>query len=290
MVGDIADSRLETIIMKLLNIIFGAAFLFATAARAQDSLSAQTRKVFAERQDSVVWISVVAKVSMQAEGAKEAVNIPDREQKAETLGTILDSSGFIVTALSSIDPTRELSGREVRTRDGTVKIEASAALKEVRITMPDGTEIPADVLMRDTDLDLAFLRIKAGSKESKGVEFKAVDLKDAAIAKVGDDVVSISRMDEVLNRVGSVSRGQVTSITRKPREFMRVTGSSLGCPTFSMDGKLVGISVSRFVRGKSSHNVVIPAADVLEIAQQAREAKPIAEEKPKKTQDKKDEK
>jgi S1-C subfamily serine protease len=276
--------------MKLLNIVLATAFLFATAARAQDSLSTQTRKVFADRQDSVVWISVVAKVSMQAEGAKEAVNIPDREQKAETLGTILDASGFIVTALSSIDPTRELSGREVRTRDGTVKIEASATLKEVRVTMPDGTEIPADVLMRDTDLDLAFLRIKPGSKESKGVEFKAVDLKNAAAASVGDDVVSISRMDDVLNRVGSVSRGQVTSITRKPREFMRVTGSSLGCPTFSMDGKLVGIAVTRFVRGKSSHVVVIPAADVLEIAQQAREAKPVAEEKPKKTEEKTSEK
>ena len=86
------------------------------------------------------------------------------------------------------------------------------------------------------------------------------------------------------------ARGQVTSITRKPREFMRVTGASLGCPTFSMDGKLVGIAVSRFVRGKTSHNVVIPAADVLEIAQQAREAKPISDEKPKKTEVKKDEK
>lgn len=268
--------------MKLLNTILAAAMLFALATRAQDSLAAQARKVFADRQDSVVWISVVAKISMQAEGAKEAVNIPDREQKAETLGTILDASGFIVTALSSIDPTRELSGREVRTRDGTVKIEASATLKEVRITMPDGTEIPADVLMRDTDLDLAFLRVKAGSKESKGVEFKAVDLKSAAAVNVGDDVVSISRMDDVLNRVGSVSRGQVTSITKKPREFMRVTGSSLGCPTFSMDGRLVGIAVTRFVRGKSSHVVVIPAADVLEIAEQARDAKPAAEEKPKK--------
>jgi S1-C subfamily serine protease len=238
----------------------------------------------------VIWISAVAKVSMQAEGAKEAVNIPDREQKSETLGTILDASGFIVTALSAIDPTRELSGREVRTRDGVVKIEASATLKEVRVTMPDGTEVPADVLMRDTDLDLAFLRIKAGSKESKGVEFKAVDLKTAAVVNVGDDVVSISRMDEVLNRVGSVSRGQVTSVTKKPREFMRVTGANLGCPTFSMDGKLIGIAVSRFVRGKTSHVVVIPAADVLEIAQQARDAKPIAEEKPKKTEEKKEEK
>jgi hypothetical protein len=51
--------------------------------------------------------------------------------------------------------------------------------------MADGTEIPADVLMRDSDLDLAFLRVKAGSKESKGVEFKAVDLKSAAVVMSG---------------------------------------------------------------------------------------------------------
>ena len=37
--------------------------------------------------------------------------------------------------------------------------------------------------------------------------------------------------------------------------------------------------MARTVRGKSSQTVVIPAADVLEIAQQAREAKPAPEEK-----------
>ena len=276
--------------MNLSSITTAAALILASVARGENSLADQARKVFTDRQDAVIWISAVAKVSMQAEGAKEAVNIPDREQKAETLGTLIDNAGLAVTALSSIDPTRELTGREIRTREGTVKIEASATLKDVRITMPDGTEIPAEVVMRDADLDLAFLRVKAGAKEAKGVEFKGVDLKAAASANVGDDVVTIGRMDEVLSRVGSVARGQVTSVTRKPREFLRATGSTLGCPTFALDGKLVGISVSRFVRGKSSHIVLIPAADVLEIAEQARNAKAAApEEKPKKAPEIKEE-
>jgi len=266
------------------------ALLIVLAASAEDSLVAQAKKVFTERRDSVIWISAVAKISMQAEGGREGVNIPDREQKTETLGTLIDPKGLVVTALSSIDPTREISGREIRTREGMVKIEASAILKEVRIIMPDGTEIPAEVVMRDADLDLAFLRIKAGSKESKGVEFKPIDLKSAAPVSVADDIVTIGRMDEVLNRAPSVTRGQITSITKKPREFLRATSANPGCPTFAMDGRLVGIAVNRFVRGKSSYTVLIPAEDVLEIALQAREAKPAAEEKPKKAGERPDKK
>ena len=265
--------------------------IFLHSARAaEDMLITQAKKVFAEQQDSVIWISVVAKISLQAEGGKEAVNIPDREQKNETLGTFIDATGLAVTALSTIDPSRDYNGREVRTRDGVVKIEASVVLKEVRVTMPDGTEIPADVVMRDVDLDLAFLRIKSGAKEAKGVTFKPVDLKNAASVNVSDDVVTISRNDEVLNRTASVARGQILSVTKKPREFLRATGASLGCPSFTPDGKLIGIAVNRTLRGKSSQTVVIPAADVLEIAEQARAAKPVVEEKPKKSEEPKEEK
>ncbi len=266
----------------ILAAVLSAGVFLSPARAAEDPLITQAKKVFAEQQDSVVWISVVAKISLQAEGGKEAVNIPDREQKNETLGTFIDATGLVVTALSTIDPSRDYNGREVRTRDGVVKIEANVVLKEVRVTMPDGTEIPADVVMRDVDLDLAFLRIKSGAKEAKGVAFKPVDLKNAASVNVADDVVTISRMDEVLNRAASVSRGQITSVTKKPREFLRATGATLGCPTFTPDGKLVGLAVNRTVRGKSSQTVLIPAADVLEIAEQARAAKPAPEAEPKK--------
>lgn len=279
-----------TKILHLMLAVLLAGLSATSTHAAEDALITQAKKVFAEQQDSVIWISVVAKISLQAEGGKEAVNIPDREQKNETLGTFIDSTGLAVTALSSIDPSREYNGREVRTRDGTIKIEANVVLKEVRVTMPDGTEIPADVVMRDVDLDLAFIRIKSGAKEAKGVSFKSVDLKNAASVNVSDDVVTISRNDEVLNRVASVARGQITSVTKKPREFLRATGANLGCPTFTPDGKLVGLAVNRTLRGKSSQTVIIPSADVLEIAEQARAAKPVVEDKPKKSEDKSDEK
>jgi hypothetical protein len=275
--------------MKLPSIalLLSAVIWFARpqAGSAADSSGAPALKIFTEKQEAVIWVSVVAKVSFHAEGLKDGpANIPDREQKLETLATLIDVGGMAVTALSNIDPSRDLTGREIRTGSGTLRLEANAVLKEVKLILGDGTEIPSEVVMRDADLDLAFIKPREGSKELKGVKFQALDLKDAATANVTDDVVTLGRMDEVLNRAPSVTRGHITSVTRKPREFLRASGAAVGCPTFSVDGKLVGIAVSRSVRGKGSSTVIIPSGDVLEIAEQAKSARPapVADRKPAK--------
>ena len=245
--------------------------------RAEDPAAAAAKRLFAEKQDAVVWISAVIKISYSAEGSKDGpMNIPDREQKMEALGTIIEPGGLLVTAMSGIDPSREISGREFR----GMKLEASTTLKEVRIIMPDGTEIPAEVLLRDVDLDLAFLRPKPGAKEAEGITFKSVDLKNHHKAGVAEEAIALARMDEVLNRVASVSVGQVTAVTRKPREFVRATSAQPGCPVFAVDGKLMGIGAVRFVRSKGSSVVLIPAPDVLELADQAKAAKAPVEKKP----------
>ena len=253
-------------------------FTCSPALRAEEAAGAAARKIFAEKQDAVVWVSAVSKLTFSADGTRDSgVNIPDREQKSEALGTFIDPSGMLVTALSSIDPSRDYSGREYRTRDGIVKLDANAIMKEVKIVMPDGTEIPAELVMRDVDLDLAFIKPKPGAKEAKGVVYQALNLKEAATVGVSDDAITLSRTDEVLNRVASVWRGQITSITKKPREFLRSTSGSLGCPTFAANGRLIGINVTRSFKGKGSHTVIIPAGDVLEIAEQARAIKPAAQ-------------
>ncbi len=242
---------------------------------AEDPLSTAARKVFSEKQDSVVWLSAVAKIAFSAEGGRDPINLPEQETKVEALGTLIDPSGLVVAALSQVDPARRFSGRELRRPSGNIKLEAVATLKEFKVIMPDGTEIPSEIVMKDTDLDLAFVRIKTASKEAKGIVFHAIDLKDSAPGKVLDEVVTLSRMEEVLNRAPAVTRGQITTVTKKPREFLRVSGGTLGCPTFLMDGRVLGITVNRSVKNKTPAEVIIPAADVLEIGDQAKTAKPV---------------
>lgn len=257
-------------------LIVGSGLLAAPSqgGAAAELPGALARKIFTENQEAVIWVSAVAKVSFHAEGLKDGpANIPDREQKMESLATLIDAGGMAVTALSNIDPSRDYTGRELRTGSGTLRLEANTVLKEVKLILSDGIEIPSEVVMRDADLDLAFIKPREGSKELKGVKFQSLDLKDGASANVTDEVVTLGRMDEVLNRAPSVTRGQITAVTRKPREFLRASGSALGCPTFSADGKLIGIAVSRSIRGKGNHTVLIPAGDVLEIAEQAKSAR-----------------
>jgi len=256
------------------SIVLALAICFAPLATpaADDTLAAAARKIFEEKQECVLWVTGVAKTTFSAEGSGDSpVNVPDQETKIEALGTIIDASGLVVTSLSQVDPARTFSGRMIR----GVRMDASSALKEVKVTLADGTEIPAVLVMKDTDLDLAFIRIKLDSKEARDVTIKSVDLKNSAAGKMLDSTITVTRMDEVLNRVAAVNIGEINMITRKPRVFIRAGGGVGGCPTFLADGKLLGITTARLVRNRNPVAVILPASDVLEIAEQAKAAKVV---------------
>lgn len=256
-----------------------AVFAVTTACiyAAEDAPRTATKKILDQHKDAVVWVSAVARINFTTDDAKGlSFNVPEREQKYETRATLIGGDGLVVTALSMLDPSRQISGRSITTAAGQIKIDAAVTLKEVRIIMPDGTELPADVVMKDTDLDLVFIRPKPDAKELKGVVFKPIELTNNATADIADDVATVSRTDEALNRQPAVMRGHIVALTRKPRMFMYATGTDYGCPTFTMDGKLLGITVNRFAKDKSPQPVILPAADVLEIAAQAKTAKPHA--------------
>jgi len=249
--------------------------LLTTSAYADATVSAAAKKIFTDNQDSVVSITAVSKISIIAEGA----NVPEKEMKAEVIGTLVDSSGLVVTVLSQLDPTRSINAQSVRGPKGDmIKLDASVTLKEIKVIMPDGTEIPAEIVLKDADLDLAFIRIKADSKEAKGVTFHAVDLKNSATGSVMDETVTITRMDTLFSRVPNVYPGYINMITKKPRTFLRATGATGGCPTFLTDGKLLGITTTRYTKGKDAQAAILPAADILEIADQAKVAKPSSKE------------
>ena len=257
------------------NAVLGLAVTLAasTFAGVPDPGGEVSRKLFADHSDSVLWISVVAKISYTSEGATDSpMNLPESENKFEAYGTVVSTNGLLVTALSGIDPSRAISGREITTRSGKVRLDASVIIKEVQIIMPDGVEVPAEVVMKDVDLDLAFIRAKADSKQFKAAKFIPIDLKDSAKAVMAEETITLMRADEVLNRQPSVVRGQVTVLVSKPREFVRATSAAPGTPTFNTDGKFLGIGTVRFVQSRQPTAVLLPAADVQEFAELAKTA------------------
>lgn len=254
---------------------------------ASGDLKAAAVKISEIHRDAVVWVSVISKTTMSTDDSapqqiKMALQGQDKESKSEATGTIVDPSGLIVTSLAAIDKGSVVDGRTVNTPAGPIKIKSSTEIKEVKVIMADGTEIPGDLVLKDADLGIGFIRVRADSKEAQGVTFNSVNLADSAPGTLLDDCVALGRLDDNMNREPSLITSEITGIMTRPRTFYRVMTDSTGCPVFLSSGRLLGISVMRQPRGNIEGGavqmtpVVLPAADVLKVAEQAKTAVPEA--------------
>lgn len=194
------------------------------------------------------------------------------ERKVEALGTVISADGLIVVPLSSLDPATAMDGRTLNGPKGPMKLSAKGTTKEVKLLLPDGSEMEAKVTFKDPDLDLAFVRVNDGD-----AGLTAIRMEDYAEMNVLDDVIVLGRLGKGLNREPVVLTSEVISVIRKPRRFGKVNAQSLGMPVFNGDGKFVGLGVNRFsstgVREggvPAPVSVVLPAEDLLETASQVK--------------------
>jgi hypothetical protein len=145
-----------------------------------------------------------------------------------------------------------------------------------KIVLEDGKELPASVVLRDPDLDLAFVR----PDEKPAEPLRCVDLANASRPEVLDQVVTVSRLGQLARRTHSVALGRIDAVVDKPRTFYVPTPSvstfmSLGSPVFALDGKIAGLTVVR--KGKTEAlsisdmvmAIVVSAGDVLDASKQA---------------------
>lgn len=264
---------------------------------AADELADKGRAILDKNKAGVVTVRIVIKMQMSMQ------NFPSREEevKSEATGTVIDPSGLTVLSLNETDP----SGMFEDMMDSREGFEVKSSIGDLKILRNDGTEIAAQVVLRDRDLDLAFIRPAEAPKEP----LPAVDFANAAVPALLDPIVTINRMGRVAGREYAVSLERVSAIVSRPRTFYVMgndpTQTALGCPAFSVDGAAIGLCVMRSVKrggdsggmgmfGGGDDNVmaiVVPAADVLDVAKQApaagEEAKELgAEPKEEKSEEK----
>ena len=251
-----------------------------------DELAEKGRDIFKKNQHAVVTVQEVLKVS--APGASRA-----NEAKQELTGTVLDPSGLTVLALSACDPS-EMYQRMLGSDASRGRVETE--ISDMKILLDDGTEMPAEIVLRDKDLDLAFIRPKA----KPATPMASVDMSKTSPAQVLDQVVTLNRLNSAAGRAYSASAERISAVVQKPRTFYipdsNMTSTTLGSPAFAMDGKLVGVVVMRAVNSKggatrnyrdSLTTIILPADDITKAAAQAPEAKGEPEKKdaPKETKD-----
>lgn len=152
-------------------------------------------------------------------------------REAQSLG-----SGFIVSA-----------DGYVVTNNHVIQPDGSAQLESVTVTMPDGTEYPAEVVGRDQASDLAVLKISGRGN------FPFVHFGDSSQARVGDWVIAIGNP---FGLGGTVTSGIVSAVYRNTQSggaydrYIQTDASinrgNSGGPLFDMQGNVIGINNAIF--------------------------------------------
>lgn len=254
------------------------AVLAAPLAAQEDR--AAGREIVRKWQTAIVNVRVVLKMRVSVGGRE----MQSMDETVETVGTVIDPSGLTVLSLGSLNPGAMMNRLMGSGGSSQERMEFGSEPTDVKIRLADARELPARIVLRDEDLDLAFLR--PTTRPDKPLV--AIDLADEGRPSLLDPVVVLSRLGRVGGWAPAASLQTIGAIIEKPRTFYVIeTGAAggMGTPAFTPAGKVVGLLTMRSVQagrpgmfsmvggteGLGLLPVILPAADVREIAQQAPE-------------------
>jgi hypothetical protein len=222
----------------------------------------RTLRLLHSKADALVTVDIILSRTMVFDGNQT----PSHERRLSLPGTLVDAAGLTVISHRPLraGPNRTPFGLDGRS---TFTMQDQLRPKEVKIVLADGTELPADIVLKDAELDLAFVRPKKPC-----TNLTHVDLDEKAQPSMLDDIVSISRLSGSLGRAPVISPGMIHSVISKPRRrYLVEQGAQAGCPVFDDQSRCFGIILTipeksadePFSRSQPRH-AILPAADILE--------------------------
>lgn len=251
--------------MNVCRPYFAAALLAVMApfssVHAAGTDAANGRQLVSRYADAIVGIELVVTLRLKM-GDREA---PPREQRIEVNGTVISKDGLTVTTLGAVDPQATLQAMGSGSGGRGPEIVGSD-FKEVKLRLADGRELPARFVLKDADLDLAFM---APETPDASREFAHVKLEESVEGGLLEDFYFLARAPKTLQRVPLLRKIQVIGVVERPRRFYLMSEQAPGSPVFSADGRVLGITLQHFTNGTRAGFVVLPSADIAEMAKQA---------------------
>jgi hypothetical protein len=211
--------------------------------------------------DAIVGVELVVTLKMSM-GDRA---MPPREQKVEVNGTVIAASGLTVISLAEIDPRGALGNQP------NLRME-EPDFKEVKLRLADNSEVAATIVLKDADLDLAF--VAPLPEAAAGRTFSFVKLEEAAEPTVLSTLFLVSRGSKVQQRTPLVVPANIIGLIEKPRRMILATNYALSCPAFDLQGKLLGLCLRNLSGGRQAGLMIFPGPDIAEIAKQAAAIKP----------------
>ncbi len=255
-------------------VVFALAWSAMTAGGVRADDGAMLRDAASKFAAPFVTIKFVLKMEGQ---------FGDRENETEATGVMIEPDGLVLASSSQLGTPRFM--RQF----------GNARPTDLKVLIGDDTEgLPATVMARDTELDLAWVKLKEPSK--KKLEY--MDLAKSGKPQVGDSLVFLRRMGKYFDRAVTVGQFRVAGKTTKPRELIVPGGGASlepGLPAFTAQGEVVGFVVLQLPDAEELESnfgafaglgrdigsgLILPTADVIKATERAKrgEIKGDAEE------------
>jgi hypothetical protein len=244
------------------------------------------RVIFKKYQRSVVTVEIVLKSKVSIPGMAGQSS----ESRQDVTGTVVGADGLTVLSLSATDPGQLWQSMMGGGGDDEAKFKMETELSDIKFLLDDGTETAAEVVLRDLDLDLAFIR----PKTKLTAQLTPLDLSKPGKAEVLEEVIALNRLGKAAGRAYAASVERIAAVVERPRLYYvpdsGPTTTTLGAPAFTADGKALGIFVMRALKGHGGASgvfgqqpdnittIIVPIADINKAIQQV---PAVAEEKRK---------
>lgn len=257
-------------VKKSLILLLSAGLVMSLCGTLAAQDKSKARDVFNKNKDSVLWVTAVVKSEVTGAGQK----VHSGEQKVQALGTVIDASGLIVVSHAQMDPLSLFDKKSRPIQGIPTLLSVASTHSELKIVLPDGTEVAGRLVMTDAPLDLAFI---VPEKADKRIGASFVDMSKSAKVELLDELVNILRMPKHFDQVSAVATSEVSGIMTKPRTYI-FGGRIGGSPVFKNDGSVVGLTVAYRAETEETATqtppatVILPAEEVAKVAKQALEA------------------
>ncbi|MGC8782782.1 MAG: trypsin-like peptidase domain-containing protein [Armatimonadota bacterium] len=182
---------------------------------------------------SIANVKVVIKTTMKMGGESM-----DEESKMSLQGVVVTPDGLIMLSNSPFSPKRMMEMLAGETMPTGMDYKMTPTSIKVTFGNED-KEYDAFLAATDTKLDLAFVKVEGlGDRQ-----LTPVDLGSTVEAKLGQQVIAVSRLTKGYDYAPYFALGQICGEITKPRRAWMLLGdiSQLGLPVFTLNGELVGV-------------------------------------------------
>jgi len=201
---------------------------------AQESINSH-KQLLEKVAPSIVTVRVVMKYEFKSGDESET-----NEQKFSMQGAVISSDGLILLSAMplSAESLKQMMGIEA---DQEERFDLKLTPQSLKVIFgQESKEYEADLVATDSQLGLAFLKIK----NLEGRELNPIQFKETSLT-IGQELFVVSRLPKGFDYAPYFSSGRVISEVSKPRKAFLMEGniSELGLPVYTLSGEAVGVSV-----------------------------------------------